>query len=216
MNTAIVFENVTKSFGDHHVVTQLDWSLPEHGTICLFGPSGCGKTTLLHLLAGICRPDSGRILGLKQRKVSMVFQEPRLLPWLSATHNVTAAMPQDLHPDLRKSHERRVRESREKLAKTWLARVGLADAADKLPDELSGGMRQRVALARALAHGGDLLLLDEPTQGLDAATRDDMIRLIREGEGERLTVLVTHDPDEAQAMVSSVVHMSGPPVEFDV
>ncbi|HEY5466453.1 MAG TPA: ATP-binding cassette domain-containing protein, partial [Clostridia bacterium] len=73
MNTAIVFENVTKSFGDHQVVNQLDWSLPEHGTICLFGPSGCGKTTLLHLLAGICRPDSGRILGLKQRNVSMVF-----------------------------------------------------------------------------------------------------------------------------------------------
>ncbi len=206
MKTPVVFENVTKSFGGQVVVDRLDWRLPASGTICLFGPSGCGKTTLLHLLAGIHRPDTGRITGLEGRVVSVIFQEPRLLPWLSALHNVTAVLP-----PTGASHE-----ARDRIGLDWLDRVGLADSSDKLPDELSGGMRQRVAIARALAYGGDLLLLDEPTQGLDGALRDKMIRLIRAGEGERLTLLVTHDPDEAEAMESTVVTLSGPPVAFPV
>ena len=107
-------------------------------------------------------------------------------------------------------------EDRDRNALEWLERVGLENAIHKLPDELSGGMRQRVAIARALASGGDLLLLDEPTQGLDAETRARVIRLIREQEGKRLTVLVTHDPDEAEAMESTIVRVSGPPVDFSV
>lgn len=206
MSAPIRFENVSKSFGGQTVVERLDWQLPETGTICLFGPSGCGKTTILHLLAGIHRPDSGHITGLQERIVSVVFQEPRLLPWLSALHNVTAVLS-----PTGADHEKRNR-----IGLEWLDRVGLAESADKLPDELSGGMRQRVAIARALAYGGDLLLLDEPTQGLDEALRDNMIRLIRENESERLTLLVTHDRDEAEAMASTVVTLSGPPVAVHV
>lgn len=206
MNAPIRFENVSKSFGAQTVVDRLDWKLPDSGTVCLFGPSGCGKTTLLHLLAGIHRPDSGRITGLEGRTVSIIFQEPRLLPWLSALHNVTAVLSSS-----GTSHD-----ERNHIGLEWLDRVGLADSADKLPDELSGGMRQRVAIARALAYGGDLLLLDEPTQGLDEALRDKMTRLIRESESERLTLLVTHDRDEAEAMASTVVSLSGPPVVIHV
>mgnify|MGYP001117249310 CR=1 FL=1 len=150
MTAPIVFEKVTKRFGSETIVDQLDWSLPASGTLCLFGPSGCGKTTLLHLLAGIHVPDAGRITGLAERTVSVVFQEPRLLPWLSALHNITAAMHSHQDTGVR----------REETARDWLAQLGLDGAEDKLPDELSGGMRQRVAIARALAYGGDLVLLD--------------------------------------------------------
>ncbi|MBP7403039.1 MAG: ATP-binding cassette domain-containing protein [Clostridia bacterium] len=202
----MVFEGVGKRFGDCPVVEDFNLTLPPEGTLCLFGPSGCGKTTLLHLLAGIHAPDAGRITGLEGRIVSAVFQEPRLLPWLSALHNVSAVLP----------IPQEGRDGRERTAREWLERVGLAADADKLPDELSGGMRQRVAIARALAYGGDLLLLDEPTQGLDAALRASMIRLFRETGGHRLTLLVTHDPDEAEAMGSTVLTLSGPPVRVVV
>ncbi len=202
MTAPVVFEKVTKKFGSETIVDQLDWSLPASGTICLFGPSGCGKTTILHLLAGIHTPDGGRITGLAERTVSVVFQEPRLLPWMSALHNITATMhtPRDAG------------ERREEIACHWLTRLGLSGAADKLPDELSGGMRQRVAIARALAYGGDLLLLDEPTQGLDVAMRDTVLDLLRETGKDRLTVLVTHDPEAAERMGSTVIPVYGPPV----
>ena len=95
-----------------------------------------------------------------------------------------------------------------------LQRIGLDDAVKKTPAELSGGMRQRVAIVRALAYGGDLLLLDEPTQGLDAASRAQAIHMIRENEQDRLTLLVTHDPVEAAAMGSDVLKVAGPPIEF--
>ena len=202
MTAPIRFENVSKSFEGQVVVDHLDWQLPLTGTLCLFGPSGCGKTTLLHLIAGIHQPDGGRIHGLDLHTASMVFQEPRLLPWLSAMHNITAVLPASDRRDI--------------VARDWLDLVGLENAIHKLPDELSGGMRQRVAIARALASGGDLLLLDEPTQGLDAEMRTRMIQLIRADEGKRLTVLVTHDPDEAEALESTIIRMSGPPVVFFV
>ncbi|MBP7402654.1 MAG: ATP-binding cassette domain-containing protein [Clostridia bacterium] len=202
----MVFEGVTKCFGGRPIIEDFNLTLPPEGTLCLFGPSGCGKTTILHLLAGIHTPDAGRISGLRGRIVSAVFQEPRLLPWLSALHNVSAVLP--LPQD--------GRDGRERTALEWLDRVGLAADADKLPDELSGGMRQRVAIARALAYGGDLLLLDEPTQGLDSALRTSMIRLFRETSRHRLTLLVTHDSDEAESMGSTVLTLSGPPVRVVV
>ena len=97
MKAGITFANVSRSFGADCVVDHLDWSLPATGTFCLFGPSGCGKTTLLHLLSGTLSPDEGAILGLEERTPSMVFQEPRLLPWLSVLHNVTAVLRHESH-----------------------------------------------------------------------------------------------------------------------
>ncbi len=206
MSRPVVFSQVSKAFNGERIVDGLDWTLPTYGSLCLFGPSGCGKTTLLHLLAGILRPDAGQISGLEERKVSIVFQEPRLLPWLTALHNILAVLPEHPHGGGPQEEE----------AYAWLERVGLADATDKRPDELSGGMRQRVAIARALAYGGDLLLLDEPTQGLDADMQETVITLLREQEKERLTVLVTHDKDEAERMGSTILLVSGPPVQLSV
>ncbi len=201
MTAPVVFEKVTKKFGSETIVDQLDWSLPASGTICLFGPSGAARPQS-------CISWQESYTGWRSDhrpcgtyRFSCVSRTP-MLPWMSALHNITATMhtPRDAG------------ERREEIACHWLTRLGLSGAADKLPDELSGGMRQRVAIARALAYGGDLLLLDEPTQGLDVAMRDTVLDLLRETGKDRLTVLVTHDPEAAERMGSTVIPVYGPPV----
>ena len=140
----------------------------------LTGSSGCGKTTLLRCIAGLVRPDTGSV-SVINGCISVVFQEPRLFPWLTAAQNIDVVLPA-------KSG-----------AAEWLERTGLADAAGKYPAELSGGMRQRLNICRALAYGGDVLLLDEPLKGLDPSLRREICDLIcRESAGKTL-MLVTHD-----------------------
>jgi NitT/TauT family transport system ATP-binding protein len=164
------------------VLSGISLTLPENGAVALVGPSGSGKTTLLRVLAGLERPKDGQVEGLSGKRVTMVFQEDRLLPWYSAFENVLLALP-DTMPD------------RERVARNWLSCMELADAADQLPAELSGGMCRRVALARALAYGGDILLLDEPFNGLDDALRSRVAAHIK--NAAPLIVLVTHDEAEA-------------------
>ena len=159
----------------------------------IMGPSGVGKTTLLRVIAGLLKPDAGRVRVHTPRR-AMLFQDPRLLPWLNALENVNTVLsdgPGTL-PE----------------AMQWLQRVQLGSAAGKYPAELSGGMQQRVALARALAYGGNLVLLDEPFQGLDDATRDGIITLCREVLREKTTVFVTHDRAEAEALADVIYTLS--------
>ena len=156
-------------------------------------PSGVGKTTLLRVIAGLLKPDSGRMRVHTPRR-AMLFQSPRLLPWLTALGNVNTVLSDGPHtlPE----------------AMDWLQRVGLGAAAGKYPAELSGGMLARVALARALAYGGNLVLLDEPFQGLDEDTRAEMIALCREVLREKTTILVTHDRAEAEALADVIYTLS--------
>ncbi len=174
--------NVSVRYGEKEVLSSISLTLPENGAVALFGPSGSGKTTLLRVLAGLECPKSGQVEGLSGKRVTMVFQEDRLLPWYTAYENVLLALP-DAMPN------------RERVARDWLSRMELADAADQLPAELSGGMCRRVALARALAYGGDILLLDEPFNGLDDALRGRVAAHIK--NAAPLIVLVTHDEAEA-------------------
>jgi NitT/TauT family transport system ATP-binding protein len=170
--------------------------------VCLIGASGCGKSTLLSLVAGLDAPTGGRISTGNQR-VTLMFQEPALFPWLTAARNVELA----LRARGVGKHQRR-RRSAELLESVHLGGFGT-----KRPHELSGGMRQRVALARALAQEADLLLMDEPFGALDAMTRD---LLHEELEGicaaRKLTVLfVTHNVREAARLADRVVLMSSRP-----
>jgi NitT/TauT family transport system ATP-binding protein len=170
--------------------------------VCLLGASGCGKSTLLSLVAGL-DDISGGTLDIGGRKVSMMFQEAALFPWLTVSGNVELPM--------------RLRgvgkaERRERAAEL-LELVRLTGFADKRPHELSGGMRQRVALARALAQDTDILLMDEPFGALDAMTRDilhdEIERIWREQE---LTVLfVTHNVREAVRLGDRVILLSSRP-----
>jgi predicted ABC-type transport system involved in lysophospholipase L1 biosynthesis ATPase subunit len=167
--------------------------------VALVGPSGSGKSTLLHLMAGLDLPSAGEIrwplLGgrdtLRPGKIAIVFQSPCLMPPLSVVENV--ALPLVLNGgggDARAA------------AMAALARVGLADLADKLPEELSGGQGQRVAMARAMAARPQLLLADEPTGQLDQATGRALIDCLLEWLADSRTALVvaTHDVTIAERM----------------
>lgn len=179
---SIILEGVGKSFGERSVLRDVNLTLPQTGAYCFFGPSGCGKTTLLRLICGLERPDTGRIGRPAGLRFACHFQEDRLLPWYTAEQNLTLALGSAGQ------------------ARWWLERVGLQDAADLYPEELSGGMRRRVSLARALGYPGDVLALDEPVRELDAATAARMIDLIAQSRGDRLLLLVTHDPAQAEAL----------------
>jgi len=182
------------------VLHRLDLPLPKEGSVCLTGPSGCGKTTALRLLGGLEQPREGRVVGLEGRRIAMLFQDNRLLPWCTALENVLLGLGG----------------GREGLPRTQalLDAVGLAEQAGQLPDELSGGMQRRVALARMLAREGDVLLLDEPLKELDADTAQRLRDLIREHARGKLMVLITHDLRDAQALCDTVITCAGPPLSL--
>ncbi len=190
-------EKVSFSYGEKEVLREVTLRLPAQGVVCLYGASGGGKTTLLRLLAGLEKPAAGRVTGTADKKIAMVFQEDRLLPWLSAADNVAAAL---------RGEDARAR------AVQALEEVGLAASADERPAALSGGMRRRVAIARALAFEGDILLLDEPFNGLDEKLWRPLAQHIAARYADRLTVLVTHVQEHAQAMGAAFVPMPPLPV----
>lgn len=187
--------SLSKRFGSQEVLKDFSLSLPETGRFCLFGPSGCGKTTLLRLLAGLEKPDSGCIRGLERKKTAFVFQEHRLFPWMTVEENVAAVLPRDRKND----------------AKEWIDRAGLTGSGDKKPHQLSGGMKKRAALARALAYGGDVLLLDEPFQGLDQKAMAELCNMVLQYNTAPLVFLVTHHPEEAKKLSDEVLLAQGPP-----
>jgi NitT/TauT family transport system ATP-binding protein len=193
-------------------VRDLTFTVERGELVCLVGPSGCGKTTLLKCVAGLLAPTGGQVL-LEGRRVSgpppgmaVVFQEygRSLFPWMRVRDNVELPLKQ-------KSSLSRAR--RRELVAEALESVGLADAADAYPWQLSGGMQQRVAIARALAYEPDVLLMDEPFAAVDAQTRADLEDLVRRLWRERgMTILfVTHDIDEAVYLGERVLVLSASP-----
>lgn len=208
-------ENLRKSFGDNAVLHDLSLTVADGQITTLLGPSGCGKSTTLWSIAGLHRPDHGRIsfgdrvvfdgeridIPPERRNCGVVFQSYAVWPHLTVFDNV--AYPLKL---------RRVRgsERRERVHEV-LDLVELSAHVDRYPHQLSGGQQQRVALARALAHPPEMLLLDEPFSNLDAKLRDrsrDWLRSLQQRVGVT-TVFVTHDQDEALSMSDQVVVMEG-------
>lgn len=185
---SVTLERVCKSFGDKRVLTDVTLKLPDTGAVCFFGPSGCGKTTMLRLICGLEKPDSGRIQRPLKARFSVHFQEDRLLPWRTVAENLALVM-------------------RAEEVTGWLQAIGLPDVSSRFPDELSGGMRRRVSLARALGHASDLLVLDEPLRELDAATAEAMLALIDRYRAGRLLLLVTHDRSQAEVLGCQIVEM---------
>jgi putative ABC transport system ATP-binding protein len=182
----------------------VDISIEKGEFVAVMGPSGCGKSTLLNLLGGLDQPTDGRVLidghdlsayteeqlaSLRREKMGFIFQRHDLFPVLTARENVE--FPMLLGGALPAERRRRAGE--------LLALVGLADKADHLPDELSGGEQQRVGIARALANAATTLLADEPTGNLDSATAGEVIdALVSLARTRGLTlVMVTHDPEVA-------------------
>jgi nitrate ABC transporter ATP-binding subunit len=193
------------------VVRDFGLVLREGEFVSLIGPSGCGKSTVLSIVAGLTARTAGRVC-VAGREVEgagtdrgVVFQAPCLLPWMSALENVALGVERVLPSATRaEQRERAIR---------YLGLVGLGDALDRHPGELSAGMRQRVALARALALQPKVMLLDEPFGMLDSVTRGELHELLAElGSAEpRTTLMVTHDVDEALLLSDRVAMMTGGP-----
>jgi ABC-type nitrate/sulfonate/bicarbonate transport system ATPase subunit len=195
-DTMIQANNLTRRFGELAVIKDLSFALPERGIVAILGASGCGKTTLLRLLAGLDLPDGGSITST-HRKIAVSFQEPRLVPWLSAKENINFVLSE-------------VENSSDK-ASELLAAVGLADKENALPRTLSGGEKQRLSLARALAVGADLLLLDEPFSALDEETKRRVLALVKDANPEGLTVVITHDKEDALLLGATALVATGTP-----
>ena len=178
----VILRDVCKSFGARRVLDRLNWRFPDGRISCVQGPSGCGKTTLLRLIAGLEIPDSGEIRGAEGKKISAVFQEDRLLPYLTAAKNISVAAG-----------------CTETAAEKALLQVGF-DPEDlkKNAVQLSGGMARRVSIVRAMLTSGDAVLLDEPFKGLDDLTREKVMQFVKENLKNRTTILVTHDPRDAK------------------
>lgn len=179
----IHFCGVCISF-ERPVIRNLDVHIQRGAHVAFMGPSGCGKTSLLRTAAGLLTPTSGSIYSASDR-ISYAFQEPRLLPWLSAKENIKLVL---------------TGEDRDARAMEYLTFVHLEESYNKMPSELSGGMRQRLNLARALAYNGDILLLDEPTASLDKSLQEDILSLLRTQSRDKTVLLSTHNPREAEIL----------------
>ena len=191
---SIYADHISKSYKEVPVLLDFSLVLPEQGIIGISGPSGCGKTTFLHIMAGLIIPDSGSIQGIEDKRTGVVFQEDRLLPWLTAQENINLIVKNSA------------------LTKQWLDAIQLSDKADSYPSELSGGMKRRLALVRALAFDCDLLLMDEPFQGLDDVLKETMYQLVRDAALTKPVVLVSHDMGELHDLADQVYQAAGTPM----
>jgi nitrate/nitrite transport system ATP-binding protein len=207
-----LYKSYPKSDGDEFVVLDnVNLSIGENEFICVIGHSGCGKSTLLKIVAGLEKLTSGsvRLDGKEIRKPGaermMVFQQYSLLPWLTVRENIRLAVDEVIKDSNRAEKISIVNEH--------LAMVNLTAAADKYPDEISGGMKQRVGIARALATRPKMLLMDEPFGALDALTRGKLQRQVLDiWENNRQAVMmITHDVDEAIYMSDRIVLMTNGP-----
>ncbi|HAM70594.1 MAG TPA: nitrate ABC transporter ATP-binding protein [Verrucomicrobiales bacterium] len=202
---------VSKAFNGSPVLCDVDLCIARGEFVAIVGFSGAGKTTLISLIAGLLRPDSGEV-RLEGRPVTgpgpdrgIVFQNYSLLPWLTVYENIALAVDQ-VNPAWDATRRR-------EQVERHIAMVNLTPARDKKPSELSGGMRQRVSVARALAMDPQILLLDEPLGALDALTRatlQDEISRIRE-ETHKTVVLITNDPDEGIYLADRIIPLTAGP-----
>ncbi len=175
--------DITHAYGEKTILKDLGLTLGPGQRVAVMGPSGVGKTTLLRIALGLLRPVGGTVENTFRKTVA-VFQEPRLLPWRTALENVNLVLgDSSATMDTARQH---------------LERLGLGDAADKYPRELSGGMQQRVAIARAMAAEADLLILDEPFKAMDEELRNQVIAQVAQMNAAIL--LVTHEEAEATAL----------------
>jgi len=215
MSAFVEFSNLGKSYaapkGPAVIVQDFNLTMTKGEFVCLIGHSGCGKSTVLSMLAGLNDITEGGII-LAGRELDgpgpdrgVVFQSPCLLPWMTTLENVMLGVNQVFYTG--------TRQERRQIAEYYLSLVGLGDALDKRPDELSQGMRQRVGIARAFALKPKMLLLDEPFGMLDSITRMELQQVLLDlwSRNNTTALMVTHDVDESLFLADRIVMMTNGP-----
>ncbi|BAQ62542.1 nitrate ABC transporter [Geminocystis sp. NIES-3708] len=211
----LTIENVSKVYptptGSYTVLQDVNLTINQGEFICVIGHSGCGKSTLLNMVSGFAQPTSGSV-QLKGKPITkpgpdrmVVFQNYALLPWLTVFENVYLAID-SVYPEKKEAEKRAI-------VRDHLALVGLTEAADKKPTQISGGMKQRTSIARALAIRPEVLILDEPFGALDPITKEELQEeLLNIWNEYRCNVLmITHDIDEALFLADRLVMMTNGP-----
>ena len=201
----IEIQNIGKNYQDGETTVQaikeMNFFIDDGEFVSIMGQSGSGKSTLLSILGGLNHPTRGRILldsldiyelsseqraDLRSEYIGVIFQSFQLIPYLTVLENVKLPM----------AITGRKAKEQDKMARDVLARVGLTNKADRLPDQLSGGEQERVAIARAIVNKPPILLADEPTGNLDSTTADEIMNLLKELNAEGQTIImVTHNPE---------------------
>lgn len=201
----LILKNINKSFGEKNILKDFNLELDNCKINCLIGESGRGKSTILNLISGLLKPDSGEIIGASKEKVSYIFQEDRLLPWLTVYENIELALCKYYSKD----------ELKEKIDYV-LKKVNGEEWKDIYPGKLSGGMRQRVNIARALGKPSDIILMDEPFKSLDYKTKYSIMKEFKNIflNDHRIVVFVTHDVDECIYFMGKVIVVSGTPLSI--
>ncbi|MDO5135690.1 MAG: ABC transporter ATP-binding protein [Eubacteriales bacterium] len=189
-------QKVSKAYGELPVVRNLSLEVDRGEIVALIGPSGCGKSTLLNMISGLIQPDSGRI-EKGDVKLSYMFQKARLLPWRTVYQNIALV------------RENASKDETERLIQA----VGLGGFENYYPGQLSGGMAKRCALARAFHYQGDVLLMDEPFQGLDYGIRMEMLSMLISiwKQKKQGILFVTHEIDEALTAATKIAVLKARP-----
>jgi len=207
----ISFQNISKMFAQNTerevaALGNITFDIQENEFVSLVGPNGCGKTTLLRIVAGLIKPDTGSIVyppGMPNPNAIMVFQDQGLLPWLTVSKNIGLGLELQKVP----------KSSQKTLVHEFMKRVKLDGFGEHYPHELSGGMRQRVALARAFLTDPDILLMDEPFGALDSQTRiilqEELLHIWR--TEQRTVLFVTHNIDEAILLSDRIIVLTNRP-----
>lgn len=186
----IEIKNLTISFQENEILHQFCIKIPEGSTVAIMGDSGIGKSTLLKIMMGLLVPDSGELIGLSDKKISVVFQEDRLCEYLSAIKNVMMVLDGTQKREIAREH---------------LTQLIAQEDIHKQVLNLSGGMKRRVSVARAFAYPSDLILMDEPLTGLDTTNKQKTVDYMLKYKKNRTMIFVTHDVKDAHALKANQV-----------
>ena len=179
----IELKNITKKYDNKLVLDGFSAAFKKGTINIVYGPSGCGKTTLFNIISGLDLDYAGEVSGVPER-ISYLFQEDRLLPYHTVIDNVLFTMPEDMN-----------KKEKMLLAEQCLAKMELSDAKCDFPHQLSGGMARRAAIARSLCYPCDLLILDEPFNGLNAELKTSVVDALKESiaGNKKCVIVITHD-----------------------
>lgn len=212
-NLTLTYQDANGSFD---ALENVNLSVKKGEFICIIGPSGCGKSSLLSVIEGLNKPRSGNVC-IDGKEVDgpgmdrgVVFQHYSLFPWLTSVGNIVFAMKQNKIKGSKKELEA--------IAKEYLVKVGLEDAFNKYPAQLSGGMQQRVAIARVLAANAQIFLMDEPFGAVDPKNRQELQELmgVLARQEQKTVLFVTHDIEEAILLADRIIYIDNKTIQADI